>query len=133
MDHPALASLSHYYFGAKPYYNETHGGLSFTLSDTESFTAQELTAMMFNYAKDITKAFGGKEVKDCVITVPSFYTAHERRAIMSAAKIANLKVRVCSWLRRRGVSLRCGFCLEFCGGGSHVISTAHKLCAGGIE
>jgi hypoxia up-regulated 1 len=42
--------------------------------------------------QDITKAFGGQAVRDCVITVPSFATAHERRALLAAAEVAGLKV-----------------------------------------
>jgi hypoxia up-regulated 1 len=42
--------------------------------------------------RDITKEFGGIAVRDCVITVPSFSTQHERRALISAAEVAGLKV-----------------------------------------
>ena len=44
------------------------------------------------HAKDMTLNFGGKVIKDCVITVPSSFTQHERRALYTAADIAELKV-----------------------------------------
>ena len=42
--------------------------------------------------KDIVKDFGGQAVRDAVITVPAFATMHERRALVTAAEIAGLKV-----------------------------------------
>ena len=49
--------------------------------------------MVLTHAKDITNAFGVPgEVKDCVLTVPSFYTQHERRALLDAAARADLNV-----------------------------------------
>ena len=35
-------------------------------------------------------------IKDCVITVPSSFTQHERSALYTAADIADLKVRTCA-------------------------------------
>lgn len=40
----------------------------------------------------MTHAFGGKTIKDCVITVPASFTQHEREALYTAAEIAELKV-----------------------------------------
>ena len=40
----------------------------------------------------MTLNFGGKVIKDCVITVPSSFTQYERRALYTAADIAELKV-----------------------------------------
>jgi len=53
---------------------------------------EELMAMMMRHANDITLNHGGKRVKDVVITVPSYYTQHERIAIQNAAEIADLRV-----------------------------------------
>ena len=36
-------------------------------------------------------------IKDCVITVPSSFTQHERRALYTAAEIADLKVQTRHW------------------------------------
>ena len=35
--------------------------------------------MILTYAKDITRAYGGHVVRDCVITVPSHATTLERQ------------------------------------------------------
>ena len=122
-------------FATKPYLNETRQALSYKYPSGKtiaSFTAEELTAMVLTYARDITKDFGGQvrravlflpcsfhvlggrvrrrsprsmqinagalsfffcqAVRDCVLTVPCFATAHERRALVTAAEVAGLKV-----------------------------------------
>jgi len=59
----------------------------------QEYTPEELVAMVLTHAKDITTAFGVQgDVKDCVLTVPSFYTQHERRALLDAASLADLNV-----------------------------------------
>lgn len=61
--------------------------------DGNEFTPEELVAMVLTHARDITNAFGVQgEVRDCVLTVPSFYTQHERRALLDAAYLADLNV-----------------------------------------
>jgi len=47
---------------------------------------------MMQHAKDMTVNYGGQSIKDCVITVPSHFTQHERRALYTAAEIADLRV-----------------------------------------
>jgi len=97
--HPATKGVEALNYGTKPYMNATRGGQNFeyTTKDKDktitSFSAEELAAMVFFYARDITKDFGGLAVRDAVITVPAFATAHERRALIAAAEIAGLKVR----------------------------------------
>ena len=48
--------------------------------------------MMMQYAKEITLNYGGKVIKDCVLTVPSSFSQHERAAMYAAANIADLRV-----------------------------------------
>ena len=48
--------------------------------------------MVLTYAKDITRAYGGNVVRDCVITVPAFATQLEREALVAAAELADLRV-----------------------------------------
>jgi hypoxia up-regulated 1 len=82
-------------YATKPYLNDTRQALSYTYPSGKtitSFTAEELAAMVLTYARDITKDFGGLAVRDCVLTVPSFATMHERRALITSAEIAGLKV-----------------------------------------
>ena len=61
--------------------------------DGNPFTPEELVAMVLVHARDITKAFGVEgKITDCVLTVPSFFTQHERRALLDAAQLAELNV-----------------------------------------
>ena len=48
--------------------------------------------MVLTYAKDITRAYGGNVVRDCVITVPAYATQLEREALLAAAELADLRV-----------------------------------------
>jgi hypoxia up-regulated 1 len=48
--------------------------------------------MVLTYAKDITRAYGGNVVRDCVITVPAGATQIEKEALMAAAELADLRV-----------------------------------------
>ena len=48
--------------------------------------------MVLTYAKDITRAYGGNVVRDCVITVPMSATQIEREALLAAAELADLRV-----------------------------------------
>jgi len=91
-DHPAAKVLAERHYPIVPSYNETRSGVCLTI-DGETFTPEELVAMVLTHAKDITSAFGVKgDVKDCVLTVPSFSTQHERRALLDAAQLAGLNV-----------------------------------------
>jgi hypoxia up-regulated 1 len=84
--------LAERHFPITPTYNETRSGVCLTI-DGQDFTPEELVAMVLTHAKDITSAFGVQgDPKDCVLTVPSFYTQHERRALLDAATLAELNV-----------------------------------------
>ena len=48
--------------------------------------------MVLTHAKDITAEFGAGNTRDCVLTVPSFFTQHERRALLDASALADLNV-----------------------------------------
>jgi hypoxia up-regulated 1 len=93
-NHPLAAELLSMYF---PYDLQTNSTSGLTMvkeggQEGVFFTPEELTAMLLQHAKDITAAVGEKEVKDCVITVPSSFTQHEREAVFAAAAIADLNV-----------------------------------------
>lgn len=49
------------------------------------YAPEELVAMMMEHVKDLTVNFGGKAIKDCVITVPAYFTQHEKEAVYTAA------------------------------------------------
>lgn len=59
------------------------------------FTPEELVAMVLSHAKEITATYGNlllPTIKDVVLTVPSYATQHERRALLDAAALADLNV-----------------------------------------
>ncbi|KIV89574.1 hypothetical protein PV10_06963 [Exophiala mesophila] len=63
-------------------------------SDSQVFMVEELLAMEFKNVRANAEAavVQGTFVTDVVITVPSFYTAEERRAVELAADLAGLRV-----------------------------------------
>lgn len=98
-----LQVLQERHFPVVPTYNETRSGLSIAVDGTggasSTYTPEELVAMVLIHAKDMTQAYMGELGKDaqavprdCVLTVPSFYTVHERRALLDAAALADLNV-----------------------------------------
>lgn len=73
----------------------TVGFQSESFAETEDpFLVEELIAMEFKNIQQNAKALAGKgsAIQDVVITVPSFYTAEERRAITLAADLAGLRI-----------------------------------------
>lgn len=73
----------------------TVGFQSESFAETEDpFLVEELIAMELKNIQQNAKALAGKgsAIQDCVITVPSFYKAEERRAITLAADLAGLRI-----------------------------------------
>jgi hypoxia up-regulated 1 len=97
IDHPTVKSLAKQYYANDIVANETNLRLGLVhhkgKDDEKVYKVEELLAMVLQHAKDITKAYGEvKVVRDCVLTVPAFFTETERAAIIDAASIAGLKV-----------------------------------------
>lgn len=91
-EHPSVRVLKERHYAFSPAYNETRSGVCLTV-DGVQFTPEELVAMVLTHAKDITAAYGvTSPLKDCVLTVPAFFTQHERRALLDAALLADLNV-----------------------------------------
>ena len=56
--------------------------------DVEYLTAEEINAMILDYARNLGVMFdNGQKIVDCVITVPCYFTQHERQAILDAASL----------------------------------------------
>lgn len=62
------------------------------LDQDHVFTPEQVTAMLFTKLKETSEVALKKPIKDCVITVPSFYTSAERSALIDAAQIAGLNI-----------------------------------------
>ncbi|XP_068234697.1 hypoxia up-regulated protein 1-like [Palaemon carinicauda] len=57
-----------------------------------TYSVEELVAQLLTYAREIAADHTDQKIKDCVLTVPPFFNQAERRAILSAAELAGLKV-----------------------------------------
>jgi len=62
------------------------------LDEDAVFKPEQLTAMLFTKLKETAEAALKIKVVDVVISVPSFFTDAERRALLSAAQVAGLNV-----------------------------------------
>ncbi len=60
--------------------------------DDNSYTPQEISAMILQKIKHDAEQFLGEDVKQAVITVPAYYNDNQRQATKDAGKIAGLEV-----------------------------------------
>ncbi|KAG3098515.1 Heat shock protein 17 [Phytophthora idaei] len=73
--------------------NATRGGtISLKHSKDQTFHAEELVAMVFTHARQITDTFAEAPVKDWVVTVPTFFSQAQRQAMLDAAEISGVRV-----------------------------------------
>lgn len=97
-DSDVVASYSGRYPGLRLVEGKGRGTIGFQSesfdSGAEPFLVEELLAMELKNIRENAMALGGKgsRIQDAVITVPSFYTAEERRAVTLAADLAGLRV-----------------------------------------
>ncbi|XP_062995116.1 hypoxia up-regulated protein 1 isoform X2 [Elgaria multicarinata webbii] len=68
------------------------GTVTFKLSDKMQYSPEEILGMVLNYSRTLAEEFAEQPVKDAVITVPAYFNQAERRAVLHAAKMADLKV-----------------------------------------
>ncbi|EQC40757.1 hypothetical protein SDRG_01828 [Saprolegnia diclina VS20] len=93
VDHPLVSSLTeNEYFPYTLTKNLTRGSVALQHSSEHTFHAEELAAMVFGHAKQITNDFAEAPVKDWVITVPMYFAEPQRQAIIDAAEIAGIRV-----------------------------------------
>ncbi|POM59965.1 Hsp70-like protein [Phytophthora palmivora] len=73
--------------------NATRGGtISLKHGKDQTFHAEELVAMVFAHARQITDTFAEANVKDWVLTVPAFFSQAQRQAMLDAAEISGVRV-----------------------------------------
>ena len=58
--------------------------------EKKKFYPEEISAMVLTKMKEIVESYVGQEVKDCVITVPSYFSDSQRQSTKDAASIAGL-------------------------------------------
>ncbi|NXF33234.1 HYOU1 protein, partial [Nyctibius bracteatus] len=64
----------------------------FKLSQTVQYSPEEMLGMVLNYSRGLAEEFAEQPIKDAVITVPAYFNQAERRAVLHAAQMADLKV-----------------------------------------
>ncbi|KAF1314634.1 Hsp70-like protein, partial [Globisporangium splendens] len=87
-----VSLLQEEYFPYTLLKNETRGTISLEHDNKQVFHAEELVAMVFSHARQITDAFAEAPVKDWVITVPTFFSQAQRQAMLDAAEISGVRV-----------------------------------------
>ncbi|XP_030649355.1 heat shock 70 kDa protein 4a isoform X2 [Chanos chanos] len=60
------------------------------MEEEKVFSIEQVTAMLLTKLKETAESALKKQVADCVISVPSFFSDAERRSVMDAAQIAGL-------------------------------------------
>jgi hypoxia up-regulated 1 len=71
---------------------EFQGGYGIYHDETITFGPEDILALLLSNAKETAAKNAGMAIKDCVITVPAFYTQFQRQAVLDAAKIAGVNV-----------------------------------------
>ena len=59
---------------------------------TKRFSPEEISSMILNKMKQIAESYLGKEVTDCVVTVPAYFNDAQRNATKDAGLIVGLNV-----------------------------------------
>ncbi|XP_050443207.1 heat shock 70 kDa protein 4 [Adelges cooleyi] len=62
------------------------------LNEQHTFSVEQITGMLLTKLKEISEISLKTKVNDCVISVPSFFTNAERKALLDSAAIAGLNV-----------------------------------------
>nr|AXU24961.1 heat shock protein 70-7 [Cyrtorhinus lividipennis] len=62
------------------------------MNEEQVFTPEQIAAMLFTKLKDTSEQALKSKVNDCVISVPSYFTNAERKALLDSAQIAGLNV-----------------------------------------
>ncbi|XP_047235534.1 hypoxia up-regulated protein 1 isoform X2 [Girardinichthys multiradiatus] len=68
------------------------GTVYFNSSLETQYSPEELLGMLLNYSRELAQEFAEQPIKDAVITIPAFFNQAERRAVLHAAQMADLKV-----------------------------------------
>lgn len=70
----------------------TRPGSADSESEEETLYSEEVIAMLLGYVKMLAEIQSESTVRDCVITIPSWFTYDQRLMIKDAAELVNLKV-----------------------------------------
>ncbi|KAJ8404725.1 hypothetical protein AAFF_G00335880 [Aldrovandia affinis] len=73
-----------------PMQDDRVGAKVMYMDEERQFSMEQVSAMLLTKMKEIAEANLQKKVRDCVISIPSFFTDAERRSVLDAAQIAGL-------------------------------------------
>jgi hypoxia up-regulated 1 len=92
LDNPAVKAYQERY----PFYDIREDPVTKTIyfqhDESTRYTPEELLAMILDYARDLAADFSEQAIDAAVLTVPAYFNQAERKAVLRAAEIANLKV-----------------------------------------
>lgn len=93
---PIHNPLVQLYMRRFPYYDiiadDERRTIAFKLNENTTYTPEELLAQILHKGKEIAEASAHQKINEVVITVPGFFNQAERRALIQAAELAELKV-----------------------------------------
>ncbi|THH27975.1 hypothetical protein EUX98_g6205 [Antrodiella citrinella] len=70
----------------------SRGTVALRRSDGSEWSVEELIAMQFAYVRDLAEtSLGGEKVTDVILTIPPYFTQHERDAVIDAVEIAGMR------------------------------------------
>ncbi|GBM83335.1 heat shock protein [Araneus ventricosus] len=87
-----LKDISYLPFNVIEFENGEFGVKVKYLREEVSFSVQQIMAMLITKLKNITESKLGAKIRECVISVPVYYTDSQRRAMLDSAEIAGVKV-----------------------------------------
>jgi hypoxia up-regulated 1 len=64
----------------------------FTVKDSLNYSVEELVAMQLIHAREQAEIYAKTKIDHAVLTIPPYFTLHERRALINAAELAGLNV-----------------------------------------
>ncbi|NWR67363.1 HYOU1 protein, partial [Bucorvus abyssinicus] len=92
MDNPHVALYQSRFPEHELVKDEKRQTVIFKLSQTTQYSPEEMLGMVLNYSRGLAEEFAEQPIKDAVITVPAYFNQAERRAVLHAAGMADLKV-----------------------------------------
>ncbi|XP_054251566.1 hypoxia up-regulated protein 1 [Indicator indicator] len=92
MDNPHVALYQSRFPEHELVKDEKRQTVIFKLSQTMQYSPEEMLGMVLNYSRSLAEEFAEQPIKDAVITVPAYFNQAERRAVLQAARMADLKV-----------------------------------------
>uniref|UniRef100_K7F5M7 Hypoxia up-regulated protein 1 n=1 Tax=Pelodiscus sinensis TaxID=13735 RepID=K7F5M7_PELSI len=92
MDNPQVALYRWRFPQHELVKDERRQTVIFKLSHEMQYSPEEILGMVLNYSRALAEDFAEQPVKDAVITVPVYFNQAERRAVLHAAQMADLKV-----------------------------------------